>query len=72
MVTLQITCPHCDGETVSAYTLLSDQELPAALESGVEVRVMHIVNYPDSTSEDHIWSLPGIERNNLQKWLEDR
>ena len=69
MATLQIPCHKCDGESVSAYTLLSDQELCVALESTTGVKVMHIVQYPDGTSEDHIWILDDAQRNNLKKYL---
>lgn len=50
-ITLQVQCIACN-KTVTAYPLVNEDDLVAALKHKLDVRVMHVA--PD---KDHIWSL---------------
>jgi len=60
---LNAYCPYCE-KTVSVALDLTGNELKAALESGKEVRVMHVADV------DHIWNLIRTEKENLRKAIE--
>jgi hypothetical protein len=60
-MTFQAYCYVCE-KTVHAGTILSDEDLWQALESGADVEVMHV-----SDKGDHLWKLNREERANLLK-----
>ena len=65
MASLQALCSIC-GKTVTAFTLVSDQEIKRLLDSNQEVVVRHVFADSYGKHKDHQWSL-GEETKNLRK-----
>ncbi len=51
---------------MTAHTMRKDEETLKALQSKMDVRVMHVVRMADGTSADHVWSLDDDAKNNLK------
>ena len=68
MATAQAFCKICQSK-VSADTMLTEDDLPRALDRDENIRVMHVFVAEDDSSADHIWSLSSPEKENLRKYL---
>jgi hypothetical protein len=64
-----IRCPHCNGATVSAITMLSDEKLKSALAQNLDIEVMHTRIKDSSLGEDHVWGLTQQQKDHLARQL---
>jgi hypothetical protein len=71
MAQMNAFCPVC-RKNVMAMTMLKDDEVVTALQSKMDVGIMHTSRFPDGTSGDHTWSLDENGRENLRKYLGKR
>ena len=68
MASLQAICTICE-KTVTAFTLLGDNELELLLERDEKIMVRHFFGDGSGKDLNHQWSLVGKEKENLGKLI---
>jgi hypothetical protein len=69
MASLQALCSICE-KTVTAFTLLSDNELKVLLDRNEEIIVLHHFGDEAGNRQKHRWSLGDKEKQNLRKLID--
>jgi hypothetical protein len=69
MASLQAFCSICES-TVTAFTILSDNNLKPLLDRNEEIMVLHIFGDDAGNRLNHRWSLGAKEKANLRKLID--
>ena len=69
MASLHAVCSVCE-KTVTAFTLLSDQDLKPLLDRNAEIIVLHHFGDDSGNRQNHRWSLGEKEKQNLRKLVD--